>query len=54
MGNKKVEKYKDFFRKSLIGIGDLPRWKNTEIFQKGSHYNGRPGKCKDFSKEVSL
>jgi hypothetical protein len=32
----------------------LPRWKNTEIFQKGSHYNGRPGKYIDVSERVSL
>jgi len=24
-------------RKSLIVMGDLPKWKNTKIFQKGSH-----------------
>jgi len=46
------EKIRWFFRKSLIVMGDLPEWKNTKIFQKGSHCNEWPiqvNKYKDFS-----
>jgi len=32
-------KIQRFFRKDLIVMGDLPRWKNTKIFQKESHCN---------------
>ena len=32
-------KIRRFFRNDLIIMGDLPRWKNTKIFQKESHCN---------------
>jgi hypothetical protein len=38
-------------------MGDLSKWKNTEIFQKVFHCNGWPiqvEKYEDFSEEVSL
>ena len=52
-----LEKYKFFFRNSLIVMSNLPSWKNTRIFQKGSHCNGWPTqvkKYKDFSGDLIL
>jgi hypothetical protein len=40
MGDLPGGKIQRLFRRGLIVMGDLPKWKNTKNFHKGSHCNG--------------